>query len=525
MKILSMLREMIAHCVGRALLRVSDPLTGKSARSTTVFSILCVALGLTPLALADSSKPDVVVILCDDFNPFYAGFAGDPDVKTPNLDSLAKQSAVFTRCYSTSAVCMPARTSLISGLYPHNTGCWGNSSELFVSPRLTSMFADFKQAGYTTAMIGKTHWFAGTSFKDQFASKSDYMAALGIDHYRDVVTTFGSRSGNGIYQDFLRKNGLFEKQSKDLTNRLRVNQYVARPSLLKPDQTCDWMMTSLAKDYFAAIPKTQPFALMVGFSNPHSPFDPPGRYATIYDARELQLRRNVKPFKKYGTTYSLAEIRKARAAYLGKITFVDDLLGRLIGALKERGTWDNTILVFTADHGIAVGEHGNIAKGQFWEEVARVPMLMRIPEVTTGGYQTDTLVQIIDLYPTLIEAVGGELSSHVRGRILLPHLRRADINTSVREAAFCEIHHGDSLDYMVVTQRFKWFIERGREHLYDLNSDPFEQVNLIGLAEYEEIAAEQREHLRKFLMTEQVNYSAGYRPLVERIRQADTMKQ
>lgn len=105
---------------------------------TKLFSILCLALGLAPLALADSNKPDVVIILCDDFNPFYAGFAGDPDAKTPNLDALAKQIAVFRRCYSTSAVCMTSRTSLISGLYPHNTGCWGNASERFVSPRLTS---------------------------------------------------------------------------------------------------------------------------------------------------------------------------------------------------------------------------------------------------------------------------------------------------------------------------------------------------------------------------------------------------
>jgi len=136
-------------------------------------SVLAVIGVPSQSAFAQSQQPDILIVLCDDFNPFYTGYAGDPDVRTPNLDTLARDSGVFSRCYSASAVCMPARTSLITGLYPHNTGCWGNASELFVSPRLTSMFGDFKQAGYTNAMIGKTHWFAGSGFKDQFASKKN----------------------------------------------------------------------------------------------------------------------------------------------------------------------------------------------------------------------------------------------------------------------------------------------------------------------------------------------------------------
>jgi len=492
---------------------------------TKLLSVLCLILGMAPWALADSNKPDVVIILCDDFNPYYAGFAGDPDAKTPNLNALAKQSAVFRRCYSTSVVCMPARTSLISGLYPHNTGCWGNADELFVSPRLTSLFADFKQAGYTTAMIGKTHWFAGPGFKAQFASKSDYMAALGIDHYRDVATTFGSRAGEGVYQDYLRKIGLFERQSKDLTERLRTNQYVARPSLLEPEQTCDWMMADLAIDHVETISRDQPFAMMVGFSNPHSPFDPAGRYATMYDASEITLRPNVKSFRKYGTNYSLAEIRKARAAYLGKISLVDELLGRIVDALKNRGTWDNTILCFTADHGLTVGEHNNITKGLFWEEVSRIPLLMRIPGLTDSGQQTDALTQLIDLYPTLLDAVGGKVSPHVRGRSLLPVLQKTNSHAPVRDVAFCEISHDGSLDYMAVTQRFKWFTHHGQEHLYDLHSDPSEQSNLIKSADHQKIATQMRDRLRKFLMTEQLNYSEGYRPLVERIRKTDSTKE
>jgi len=488
-------------------------------------TILTLTLGLVAAISfgAQERKPDMVILLCDDFNPFYTGFAGDPDAWTPHLDQLAAESAVFTRCYSASAVCMSARASLVTGLYPHNTGCWGNADELFVPPRLTSMFSDLKTAGYTTAIIGKTHWVAGTEFKDRFSNMKGYFRAIGINHAREVATTFGSRNGTGPYQDFLRAIGKFEAQAKDLTDRLANNQYVARPSLLAPEESCDWMMADLALEHLAATPVSQPLAMMVGFSNPHSPFDPASQYATRYDPETLLLRENVVPFRKYGTDYTLAEVRKARAAYLGKISFLDDLLGRVVAALRERGTWDKTILVFTADHGLAVGEHGNIAKGEFWEEVARVPMVMRVPGLTDAGITSDALSQLIDLYPTLVELAGGEVSPHVRGRSLVPILR--DPEAQVRDAAFCEIHHDGSLDYMVRTERHKWFVTKGRESLYDLDADPFEQNDLIRSAGHEAVAAEMRDRLRIFLMTEQINASSGYTPLAERVKMAEEKEQ
>ncbi len=461
-------------------------------------------------------KPDVVIVLCDDFNPFYTGFAGDPDARTPHLDSLAAESAVFSNCYTASPVCMPSRTSLVTGLYPHSTGCWGNATDLFVPPPLTSMFSDFKSAGYTTAMVGKTHWFAGTDFKREFDSLGSYFRGTGIDYCQEVATTFGSRNGSGVYQDYLKKIGKFQEQSKDLTARLKGNQYEARPSLLEPEETCDWMMTDYAIDYIEKAPTTTPFSMMIGYSNPHSPMDPSGKYASMYDPASLTLRDNVVPFKKYGTDYPLDETRRTRAAYLGKISYLDDLVGRLIQSLKDRGTWDNTILVFTADHGLMIGEHGNISKGKFYEESARVPMLMRIPGVTDSGIRSDAPAQMFDLYPTVLEAVGGKPSAHVQARSQLPALR--DPGATVRDAAFSEIHNDDTLNYMVRGTRYKWFIEEGEEHLYDLQSDPYEMTDLIDSADHNEAAVESRDRLRQFLMTEQVNYSSGYTPLAERVK-------
>lgn len=480
-------------------------------------STLALLLSVWSLSAADAKpqQPDLIVILCDDFNPFYAGFAGDPDAKTPHLDELAKESAQFTQCYSASTVCMPARTSFITGLFPHNTGCWGNTENQFIPPHLTSMFSDLRLAGYSTAMIGKTHWYSGPAFRQQFDDLNSYMDAIGIDHYEDVATTFGSRNGRGIYQDFLRRIGKFESQSADLTARLKENQYVARPSLLKPEETCDWMMLDLAIEHLDDAPEDQPLAMMVGLSNPHSPFDPSAPYSNLYDPESLFLRDNVKPFQKYGTEYDLATIREARAAYLGKITFIDDLVGRLINALKDRGTWDNTVVVFTADHGIAIGEHGVLAKGGFWEETARVPLLIRHPALTTQGMVSDSLIQLIDLYPTLVDLAGGTTSDHVLGQSLMPILDGSAPDG--REVAFTEIHYQGELGYMVRDQRYKWFAYRGSEALFDLERDPNEMNNLIHSPAHSEAVSRMKDHLREFLMESQVNHSEGYRPMADRV--------
>lgn len=481
-------------------------------RVSSVFAgLLCVK---SAAADTEEKRPNIVIALCDDMNPFYTAVTGDPDALTPHLNSLAKESAVFTRCYAASTVCMPSRTSLVTALYPHSTGSWGNANDQFIPLQLTSMFSDFKNAGYTTAMIGKTHWFSGTGFKQQFDSKKDYYNAMGIDYIQEVATMFASRGGHGVYQDFLKKIGKFEANSKDMTDRLRNNQYLVRPSLLEPDETCDWMMTDFATDYIQSSSGKKPFMMMVGYSYPHSPYDPLEEYAARYESGNMALRDNVKTFEKYGTEYSLEKVRETRAAYLAKISYADAMVGRLVDALKAQGSWDNTIVVFTADHGMAIGEHGNITKGKFWEEVARVPMIIRIPGLTDDGVEISTLSQLIDLYPTLLDAVGGEPSPYISGTSLMPAIH--DPDTVVRDAVFCEIEHDGILDYMVRGERYKWYTEKGVEYLYDLEEDPFEQSNLIRSEKHEDVLLELQDRLRRFLMTEQVNYAVGYKPLVQR---------
>lgn len=494
----------------------------KSARILAIAALLLSGAGPTAVA-KPAAKLDVVIVVCDDFNAFYTGFGGDPDAKTPNLDALAKESAVFTRSYTTSPVCMPSRTSLVSGLYPHNTGLWGNARDFYLTPAHTPMFRDLKKSGYTTAMIGKTHWLSGSGYRREFATLEDYFRAMGIDHFKDLSTTFGSIGGKGVYEEYLRKIGKFNAQKKDLTERLRKDQYAPIPSLLAAEETSDWMVTDLAIDYLRKAPSKEPFALMIGFSNPHSPMDPSGKYATMYDPARLTLRENVAGFRRGETEVTMDDIRKTRAAYLGKISFLDDLVGKLVQALKDRGSWEKTLLVFTADHGMHVGEQGRISKGVFWEESVRIPLFIRIPGVTDEGIRTEALAQLHDVYPTVIEAVGGRPSPGIFAKSQLPVLQGR--KPAVRDSVFCEIMDRDTLGYMVRNDRYKWFQQRGREYLFDLEVDPFEKNNLAGVAEHEKTASFLRNRLRQFLMTEQINYSAGYTPVDQRVRAGENAEE
>lgn len=486
-------------------------------------STLCLLSVLATISVfAESKKPDVIIFLCDDFNPFYTGFAGDPDARTPHLDALAKESAVFTNSYTTSPVCMPSRTSLVTGLYPHNTGCWGNTQNLFVPPPLTPMFTDFQKAGYRTAMIGKTHWVSGKGYQREFATLDDYYRGIGIDDYQEVSATFEGVNPEGVHQDFLRKIGKYNDHRKDLVARLKEDQYAPIPSLLEPEETGDWMIVDFAEQFLKKNPTSEPFAMMLGLSNPHSPMDPSGRYAKMYDPEKISLRPNVKEFTRDGRRIDEKRLRETRAAYLAKISFLDDLLGRLIAALKERGTWDNTILVFTADHGMMIGEHGRISKGVFYEESVRMPLVIRIPGLTDKGMTTTAFAQLHDVYPTLVEAVGGTPAAGIFAKSQMPVLRSE--KTSVRDAVFSEISMSRTgkLNYMVRKGEYKWFTQFGdEEHLYNLEDDPFEQNNLIESDEHQEVIADMQDRLRQFLMEEQVNFSVGYKPMEERIREKD----
>ncbi|MDP1592540.1 MAG: sulfatase-like hydrolase/transferase [Prosthecobacter sp.] len=480
-----------------------------------------VPLCLLSSALADAPprKPDVLVIIADQWSPRYVSW-DNPEVRTPQLDRIAREGMVFDACYTPSPVCMPARVSLLTGLYPHNGGhgLWGNAAGYFPKPEDAPMFRDIQNAGLTTAQIGKTHWTAGPAWKEQFKNSGAFHKALGLDHVSDIPGPPDSTKGRDPYSQHLQKLGLLQAVADDLHGRYVKGEFAPRASVVKPEDYHDSVTTGLAVDFIRAQPKEKPLCLVVSLHSPHPPLDAPGDYATMFDPEKLTLPANVPPkYLREGHALDHAETRAMLANYLGKMALVDDCVGKLAEAMKARGTWDNTLVIFTADHGEMMGAHGYLTKGRFYEESVRVPLVLRWPgEIKTG--RSKAPVQMMDVYPTIVEAVGGELTPGRFAKSLLPIATGQ--KDRIRTIAVSEIGDKAPLRMMARDDRFKYWADEEREYLFDLETDPLEQNELSAAPEHRETLSQMREKLLTHLRSTQVNAAAGYKSKVQRLREA-----
>lgn len=485
--------------------------------------LLCTLFLLQGRAEADHSKPDVLVILTDQWSPRYLSW-DNPQVRTPNLDTIAREGMIFDACYTTSPVCMPARVSLINGLYPHNAGhsVWSNVSNYYTPPESAPMFRDIQRAGYTTAQIGKLHWTSGISWQSDFKTIGDYYKALGLDHVVSGSGPLDSPKDKSAYAAHLEKLGLLDAVATDMRERYLKSQFAPRPSLVKPEDYHDSFTTGVAVDFIQRQPKDKPLCLVVSLHSPHPPLDAPGEFATMFDHEKLTLPANVPgKYLRDGHAIDHAETKQMLANYLGKIALVDHCIGRLVEVMKTRGTWDNALFFLTSDHGEMMGAHGRLSKGRFYEESVRVPMVVRWPgHVQTG--RTTALSQMMDVYPTIVEAVGGELTPVRFAKSLLP-VATGKVD-SVRNVAISEIGTKAPLDVMVRDSQFKYWADETKEYLFDLQADPLELQDLAADPQHQLTLGEMRGKLLLHLRSTQLNLSEGYVGKVRRLRNEEAAK-
>ena len=474
-------------------------------------------------ALPAKGKPDVLVILCDQWSPRYLSW-DNPQVRMPNLDRLAREGTVFDACYTPSPLCMPARASLITGLYPHNQGhsIWGNTGNFHASPEAATMFQDIRQAGYSTAQIGKLHWFSNGHWRPRFKAVDDYHRACGLDFVLDCSGPTDSPNDRGPYAQHLSKLGLLKSVATDLRDRYVTWEYEPRASVVEPDNYHDTFVADRAIEYIRRQPTDRPMCLVVSFHSPHPPLDAPGKYATMYDPQQLRLPDNVpQSFSREKRELEPAEVRRMLANYLGKISLVDDHVGRLIEAMQQRGTWDNTLVAFTADHGEMMGSHGALTKGRFYEESVRVPLVLRWPGHVRAA-RSKAPVQSFDVYPTIVEAIGGEMTEGRFAKSLMP--LATGKKKSVREVVISEIGKAAPLDIMARNARYKWWAQGDDEYLFDLENDPLELLNLAHAESHRDAANTIRQQLLTHLRSTQVNLAEGYKSKVQRLREASAEK-
>jgi arylsulfatase A-like enzyme len=321
------------------------------------------------------------------------------------------------------------------------------------------------------------------------------------------------------YALHLKKLGLLETFAADMRERYLKSQYLPRPSLVKPEDYHDSFTTGAAVDFIRGQPKEKPLCLVVSLHSPHPPLDAPGEYATMFDPEKLTLPANVPDkYLREGQAFNHAKTKAMLANYLGKIALVDHCISRLVDALKARGTWDEALFFLTADHGEMMGAHGTMSKGRFFEESVRVPLVMRWPGHVKNG-RTPALAQMMDVYPTIVDAIGGEVTSGRFAKSLLPIA--AGKAGAVRDVAISEIGTKAPLDVMVRDSRFKYWADSQKEHLFDLQNDPLEMRDLVADAEHQETLSNMRAKLILHLRSTQLNYSEGYVGKVRRLRQQE----
>jgi iduronate 2-sulfatase len=461
--------------------------TGKPG--SAIAFILTVAFLLAPVGrarAAEAARPNVLFIMADDLNN-SVGCYGHPLVKTPNIDRLAERGVRFNQAYCQFPLCGPSRNSMLTGLYPNSSGILGNA-QIFrqTIPRHVSLPQAFRLAGYFAGRIGKLYHYnvptsIGTNGHDDPASWELELNPAGCDRLLeegDIFTLVPGQFG-GTLSWYASPRGDLQH-----TDGLQATD-------------AEWVLERCARD------KSRPFFLAVGFFRPHTPYVSPAKYFEGYPKDRMPLVPGVEEDRKDIPPLGLASHKaehdkltddlrqQAIQAYFASITFMDTQVGRVLDALDRLGLADNTIVVFTSDHGYHLGEHGLWQKQSLFEESARVPLIIATPGAGTRGAVANTPVGLVDLYPTLVELCGVEAGADLQGQSLAPILRdpayagRGWALTQVvrrqRDAAPQSSTAGQCFGFTIRTPRWRyteWDEGRQGHELYDHDNDPRELTNL-----------------------------------------------
>lgn len=431
---------------------------------------------------SDAGKPNVLLIVCDDLN-CDLGTYGHPLVKSPNIDSLAKSGFQFDQAHCQYPLCGPSRASFMTGLYPDQTLVQRNA--IYIRERVPNVFTlpqAFRSAGYFATRIGKIYHYnvpkhIGTSGHDDPYSWNYTINPRGRDK-TDESLIFSLRPGSfGGTLSWLAAEGDDEEQ----TDGIAALEAIER---LEHHQRSG-----------------QPFFLAVGLYRPHTPYVAPKKYFDLYPLEKLELpavpenyldslpaaAANCISRKKDQRNLPPSLAKQAMQAYYASISFADAQVGRILEELERLQLRQNTIVVFTSDHGYHMGEHGHWQKTTLFENATRVPLIISGPGIIAEG-RSDVPVEMIDIYPTLTELCAISAPEYLAGQSLSQTLKGD--KDSLRGSALTQFEEGYSL--RTARYRFTVWGESGEQgvELYDHETDPAEMHNLAGTAEFAEIEIE-----------------------------------
>lgn len=464
-------------------------------------------------------RPNIIFIITDQQRFDTINAHGYDYVDTPNIDRLVREGVSFMNCHTTAASCAPSRASLFTGYFPHTTGILKNADMW-----RRSWIEELSNSGYHCTNVGKMHTWP---FETEAGFDERYVVE-NKDRYLEGRYYFDE------WDKALQAQGLI-KQQRELYRQLPdYNESLGAFEWKLPEHTHpDIFVGDMARWWIRTYPKTEPLFLQIGFPGPHPPYDPIPRYAEPYMDRDLPLMEVTQeeldsqpPAYKELRVHNVEidhdsvvhqleptqeQRHRQRAYYMANVTMIDEKVGEIMETLDENGYLENSVVIFTSDHGDCLTDHGHSQKWTMYDLITRIPMIIWSPDRFKGGRVIDELCQQMDIGPTILELASVEPTTHMEAETMLPALKEEVWNG--REFVYAEQAKDGILtgcEFMTMVRDKNWklvhFLDEPDGQLFDLQNDPDEIHNLWDDAAHadqkERLLAELREwHIRSQLQT------------------------
>jgi arylsulfatase A-like enzyme len=477
-----------------------------------------------------SQRPNILLITSDQQHYDTIGLT-NPRIKTPALDRLCNEGTRFSRAYCPNPTCTPTRASIITGMYPSLHGAWSLGTKL--DENVPTVGDLLRQQGYATSLIGKAHFQPLASAPDQTSIECmpllrdlDFWRDFhgpwyGFDHVEITRNHADEFMAGAHYGIWLEEQGVQDWQKYFREWPLNPNENKRKHKWDLPQEL--HYTTWTAERTIANIEKQneegKPFFTWASFHDPHPAYLVPEPWDTMYDPAEMKIESRQPydfenmpphyaltqqekpdfseyqetPFSNHGFSSHLVSeerLRKDLTVYYGMTSFMDQQIGRILDKLDELGIAENTIVVFSTDHGHLMGHHGLTAKGAFpYEDLIRLPFIVRWPGKTPPGSNSSALQSLVDLAPTFLKAAEGEIPGWMQG------VDQSDVwsgqKAAARDSAICEFRHQPTKVHLrtYIENRYKITIYRDQTYgeLFDLETDPGEMHNRWDDPDYAEI--------------------------------------
>ena len=438
----------------------------------------------------DDLMKNILFIMTDQQRYDTVHALGNKKIKTPVLDSLVNEGTSFTRAYTPSPVCVPARYSALTGKYCHNTGCSKNG---MMPDGNESIMETLKKVGYQTFGIGKMHF----GFRD-----GGSMAMWGFDKRYTSEEVNGAERDD--YKDYLKEKGF--GHVKDVHGVRSEMYYTPQPSQLPAEYHHTSWVADRSIELIEGRDRTKPMFMMCGIIKPHPPFEVPVPWNKLYRSPDMDFPfvpgdyesmqtywnriQNRYKYKSKGRDRELE--RMIKAYYYACISFIDFNVGRIIEKLRSENILDETLIIYTSDHGEMLGDFNCYGKRGFLDPAARVPLIVRWPGMKQGE-KCDEPVSLVDIVPTILEYAGVGIEGDYDGNNLL--------SEEYNRPVVSQYHTGNKGLYMLVEDKHKYFYSApdNKEWLIDMSADPDECHNRAENLLYGEKTKEMREKLVEIL--------------------------